>query len=71
MKHIRFLEKMAKDISVSVVDELSKEFANMNNQISINIVAELGTSAITAYISDIANDNAMREFIDTIKKELT
>lgn len=62
---------MAKDISVSVVDELSKEFANMNNQISINIVAELGTSAITAYISDIANDNAMREFIDTIKKELT
>lgn len=63
--------KMAKDISASVVDELSKEFANMNNQISINIVAELGTSAITAYISDIVNDNAMKEFIDTIKKELT
>ena len=63
--------KMAKDISVSVVDELSKEFANINNQISTNIVAELGTSAITAYISDIVNDDAMKEFIDTIKKQLT
>lgn len=63
--------KMAKDISESVVDELSKEFENMNNQISTNIVAELGTSAITAYISDIVNDDTMKEFIDTIKTQLT
>lgn len=64
-------QKMAKDISEAVADELSKEFANLNNQISLNIVAELGTSAISAYISDVVSDDAMKDFISTIKKELT
>lgn len=62
--------KMANKISNAVVDELSGAFSEINHKISTSIALDMGASALTTYLSDVANDISMKDILDQIQEEI-
>lgn len=63
--------KMANKISNAVVDELNGTFTELNYNISTSIASKMGTSVLTTYLSDVANDLSMKEILKQIQEEIS
>lgn len=58
---------MATKVSDAVVDELSGNFSELNNKVSASIAKELGTEALSEFLSNIVQDISMRDILAKIQ----
>ena len=58
--------KMAEKISANVSTELRSKFSDLNKNIATGIVAELGTSALGTFASDVIKDISMKDIVDSL-----
>ncbi len=60
-------KRMATKVSDAVVDELSGNFSELNNKVSASIAKELGTEALSEFLSNIVQDISMRDILAKIQ----
>lgn len=58
--------KMAEKISANVSTELRSKFSDLNKNVATGIVAELGTSALGTFASDVIKDISMKDIVDSL-----
>ena len=57
---------MAEKISENVSTELRSKFSDLNKNVATGIVAELGTSALGTFASDVIKDISMKDIVDSL-----
>lgn len=63
-------EKLAKNISTAIANELDEKYGSINKQIASNLVTTIGGPIITAFINDMIHDDSMKDLINELKKSI-
>lgn len=58
--------QLAEKVSIAVANELEGQFDEINRNVAVNILQGFGASAISAFASDVARDEAIKELLRKI-----